>query len=471
MNLKEAKNLSKDLCGDAKRLSGETYYEHALEIVTKLSSYGIKDETTLIVAILHHCLDFSDEISKKKLLKRIPEDLMELIKKYNEIAKKTIQVESFEKYNEKYAVQAFISLGGDIRLLIVRIVDKLQALENSWVLDREKQKEAALRAFYLYTPLAKILGVYKVSRDIENAAFKILYPESYFGLEQVVKKKSWGTKKIFREVEKFLREVLSERGLSNFEIQYRTKGLYSLFKKINRYTEEGMDIGENLERIYDLFALRIIVETVEECYLVENLLTQLWNNLPEERNDYIEYPRQSGYQSIQNAFKIDGGFTVEIQIRTHEMHKQAEFGSSSHLLYKIGDKGIKSGAAKKFKQYLSKNPSWFKELNYWEVEKEQKYIPNTPFKNKIYVFTPKGDIIELPKGASTVDFAYAVHTEIGNKCVGAFVNGQIVKLDQKLKTGDTIKIKVGKKKRGPNKDWVNFVKTRQAKIQINKAGK
>jgi len=471
MNLKEAKELAKNLYGDAKRLSGETYYEHTLEVVAKLSGYGIKDEMTLMIAALHHCLNFSDGISKKKLLKQIPEDLMELIKKYNEMAKKTIQVESFEKYNEKYAVQAFVSLGEDIRLLLVRIVDKLQALENSWALDRDKQKEVALRALYLYTPLAKILGIYKISKDIENAAFKILHPESYFRLEQIVRKKSWGTKKIFREIEKFLKEILSERGLENFEIQYRTKGLYSLFKKIGRCMRENIDLGKNLEKIYDLFALRIIVETVEECYLVENLLTQLWSSIPDERNDYIETPRPSGYQSIQNAFKINEGFIAEIQIRTHEMHKQAEFGNSSHLLYKMGDKGTKSEAVKKFKQYLGKNPDWFKELNYWEVEKEQKYIPSTPFRNKIYVFTPKGDIIELPKGATAVDFAFAVHTEIGNRCAGAFVNNRIVKLDRELKTGDIVRIKTDKKKKSPSKDWLEFVKTRTAKIQINRAGR
>jgi len=471
MNLKEAKELAKGLYGDAKRLSGETYYEHTLEIANKLTGYGIKDETTLMVAMLHHCLDLSDGKRKKELLKQIPEDLMTLIKRYSEMTKKTVQVESFEKYNEKYAVQAFVSLVGDMRLLLVRIVDKLQALENSWALDKEKQREVALRALHLYVPLAKILGIYKISRDMENAAFKILYPEDYFALSRIVKKRSWGTKKIFGETKKFLREILSERGLENFEIQYRVKGLYSLFKKIDRYRESGKDTGENFEKVYDLFALRIIVETVEECYLVENLLTQLWESIPEERNDYIGNPRPSGYQSIQNAFKIDRGFIAEIQIRTHEMHKQAEFGVSSHLLYKIGDKGEKSSAVKKFKQYLSKNPSWFKDLNYWEIEKEQKYIPVTPFKNKIYVFTPKGDIIELPIGASAVDFAYAVHTEIGHRCVGTFVNGKIAKLDQKLKTGDTVKIKIDKKKKKPSKDWLNFAKTRQAKIQINKANR
>ena len=348
-------------------------------------------------------------------------------------------------------------------------MDKLQALNNSWVLSRDKQREAAQRALYLYAPLAKILGIYKISRDIEDSAFKILYPENYFELEQIVKKGSWGIKKMFREVEKFLKEILAERGLENFEIQYRTKSLYSLFKKINRYAKEGKGAEENIEKIYDLFALRIIVETVEECYLVENLLMQLWNHFPEERNDYIEYPRSSGYQSIHNAFEISKGFIAEAQIRTHEMHKQAEFGVSSHLLYKIGDKGVRSGAVKKFKQYLSKNPDWFKELNYWEIEKGKKYTPNTPFKNKIYVFTPKGDIIELPKGAVVVDFAFAVHTEIGNRCVGAFVNNHIAKLDRELKTGDTIKIKTDKKKKGPSKDWINFAKTRRAKIHINRS--
>jgi GTP pyrophosphokinase len=471
MSLPQAKDLAKKLYKDKVRLSGESYYKHAMEIVERLRRYGIKEENTLAAAALHHAFDENKEKVRKELEKKVPETIIDLIDKYYTTTEANIKTEAFEKYNEKYLLQAFVNLAKDIRVLIIRTADKLDALEKSWALNREEQKRAAQRALLIYAPLAKFIGISKISRDIEDTAFKISYPQDFFNLEQIVKKKSWGSKKIFRETEKFLTEILEEQGMDNFQIQYRTKGLYSLYRKIARYKKQRKEIGNNCEKIYDIFALRIIVNTVEECYLVENLITQLLNHIPEERNDYIKEPRPTGYQSIHNAIELDKDFFAEVQIRTHEMHKQAEFGISSHLLYKMGDKGEKSKATKEFRKYLKGNPELFRDLNYWEVEKDQNYTPDTPFKNKIYVFTPKGDIIELPEEATVVDFGYAVHTEIGNKCGGAFVNNKIVKLDTKLKTGDIVKIKVDKRKKKPSKHWLDFVKTRRAKIQINKAWK
>ncbi len=472
MSLKKAKKLAKEAYAGKTRLSGETYYEHALEIVQRLRKYGIKEENTLITAIMHHALDNPKE--KEKIIdsvKALDKSSADLLKKYKKLTEVDIRIDSLQEENERYLMQTFVSLVEDVRALIIRTVDKLHSLENSWALDKEGRNDAAMKALHLYAPLAKVLGVSQIAKDLEDTAFKILRPEKYFTLNQIIKKRTWGTKKIFQEVEKFLKEILEEQGLSNFQVQYRTKSLYSLHKKIQRYKKEKKDIGSKLEKIYDLFAFRIIVGTVEECYLVENLLKQLWEDLPEERNDYIENPRPTGYQSIQNAFEIDEDFVAEIQIRTHEMHKQAEFGISSHLLYKLGDKGAKSKAVQEFKKYLKTHPEWFKDLNFWEISEKKEYIPSTPFKNRIYTFTPKGDIIELPKGATIIDFAYTVHTEIGNRCAGAFVNNKIVKLNHELRTGDTVKIKVGGKKRKPSRDWLSYVRTRRAKIQINKVWK
>ncbi len=470
MSVKEAKKLAKQIYSGRKRLSGETYYEHALEIAQRLKDYGIKGENTLTAAILHHALD-KDEGKSLEKVHKINKEAAKLLEKYKKLTEIDIKVDSLTNQNEKYLMQTLVNLVRDVRALIIRTVDKLHSLENSWALDKKGREKAALKALNLYAPLAKILGVSQIATELEDTAFKILHPREYFNLKQIVRKRSWGTKKLFKEVEDFLTEILREQGLKNFQIQYRTKGFYSLYKKLERYKQQKKEIGSNLENIYDLFALRVIVGTVEECYLVENLLTRLWDYLPEERDDYIKNPRNTGYQSLHNAFQISNDFTLEVQIRTHEMHKQAEFGISSHLLYKIGDKGAESKAVKEFKDYLKKHPNWFKALNFWEISKDKGYKPKTPFKNKVYAFTPKGDIIELPEEASVVDFAYAVHTEIGNRCVGAFVNNKIVKLEHMLKTGDTVKVKVGNKKKKPSKDWLDFVKTRRAKIQINKAWK
>ncbi|MBD3365781.1 TGS domain-containing protein [candidate division WWE3 bacterium] len=468
MSLPQAKKLAEKIYKNKTRLSGETYYEHALEIANRLKKYGIQEEITLITAILHHALDEKKTTAQSEIAE-ISKEAADLLEKYKRLTKTDIKTESLTTYNERYIMQTFVNLVEDIRVLIIRAVDKLHALENSWALEKEKREEAAQRALYLYAPLAKILGVSKISKDLEDTAFKILYPDKYFKIKKSVQKRSWGTKKIFREVEKFLKEILAEQGIENFKIQYRVKSAYSLHRKVERYKKEGKALGEDLSKIYDLFALRLVLNTVEECYLTENLLAQLWEEIPNERDDYIKNPRSTGYQSIHNAFQIDNDFIAEVQIRTHEMHQQAEFGISSHLLYKIGDKGAKSKAVDKFKKYLQKHPEWFKDLNFWEIAPDKKYIPKTPFSDNIYTFTPKGDIIELPKGASVVDFAYKVHTEVGNNCAGAFVNGKIVKLDHVLRTGDTVKIKVDKRKRRPSKDWLEFVETRAAKIHINRA--
>lgn len=472
MNVKKAKKLAKKLYKGKKRLSGESYLDHVLDIIKRLKKYGIKEEHTIITAWLHHAFDRSPSQireTKEELLENLGEEVTALLEKYHQLTDTKISTNSLRQENEKYLIQAFVNLVEDIRVIVVRLVDKVHDLENSWVFDREKQKDKALRALYFYAPLAKILGVTNIGKDLEDTAFKILYPDEYFNLKQKVKKRSWGTKKIFREVEKFLKETLEEQGLSNFEIKYRAKSLYSLHKKVERYRKGNTFVGENLEGIYDLFALRVIVNTVEECYLVENLLLQLWEAVPGERDDYIKKPRSTGYQSIHNAFKIEKDFVAEVQIRTHEMHTQAEYGISSHLLYKIGDKGEKSQAVEEFKKYLKTHPDWFRDLNFWEIEKKNGYKPQTPFSDRVYVFTPKGDIIELPRGATVVDFAYAVHSEVGDHCAGAFVNNKIVKLDRELNTGDTVKIRVDKRKRLPSRDWLDFVKTRRAKIWINKA--
>lgn len=469
MSTIKAKKLAKEIYEGRTRLSGESYYEHAEDLVKRLQKYGLKEEGALVTAWLHHALDEDAKKNEEKIKRILGEEAIDLIKRYTKITASNVKTETLWEKNEKYLIQLFVNLGKDIRLIIVRTVDKLHDLENSWVFGKEKREELALRALYLYAPLAKILGVTKISRDLEDAAFKILYPEEFFALENIVKKRSWGTKKLFGEVQKFISEILEEQGIENFKVQYRTKGLYSLHKKIARYQENGKYVGENLEGIFDLFAIRIVVNTVEECYLTETLIRQIWDDLPSERDDYIKNPRSTGYRSIHNAVKIEDDFIAEIQIRTHEMHRQAEFGMSSHLLYKIGDKGEKSQAVEEFKKYLKAQPEWFRSINYWEIDKKKGFVPQTPFSDKVYAFTPKGDIIELPRGATVVDFAYAVHTEIGDKCVGAFINNKIVKLDQEVRTGDTVKIKVDGRKKGPSKDWLRSVKTKRAKIQINKA--
>jgi GTP pyrophosphokinase len=469
----QADELAKKYLQDKKRLSGETYYDHVLKVVNKLKKYGIKDETTLKIALLHHIPDQTSllKIKPYKYKEEFDEEILNFIEGYHKLSETRIKTESLRNFNEKYLIQTVINLVGDVRILTVRIADRLEDLETSLVLSKEKREEKAIRAMYLYAPLAKILGINALANDLEDAAFKNLLPMEYYSLGKLVNKKKHGIKKNFREIEKFLKQILSEHGLTDFHIEYRAKGLYSTYKKMIRYDPKMEYPEKTLERIYDLFALRIALNTNEECYLVENLLQQLWESIPAERDDYIEKPRLTGYQAIHNAFKVRNDFTLEVQIKTHEMYRKAEFGICSHLMYKIGDKGQKSFAVEEYKKYLRQHPEWFRELNFWELEKKNGYIPTTPFSTMEYVLTPKGDIIELPKGATVVDFAYAVHTDIGDRCTGAFINNKLVKLDSIVKTGDMVKIKTESKKSKPSKDWLKFVKTRRAMNRINRMWK
>ncbi|HOM77789.1 MAG TPA: TGS domain-containing protein [bacterium] len=468
MNFNETVKFTEEILKRKNRLSGENLFDHSQKVATKLRKYGIKEEATLKLVFIQKALEEANPTEKEQLKKCIDSEMQTLLEKYRKFAGTKIKTEALKNFNEKYLMQTCINLVEDVRPLAVRITEKLTDLENCWMFEKRKREDIAYRALYLYAPLAKILGINALSKDLEDAAFKVLFPMEYFTLKKFITKKTRGVKSTFNEIEKFLNEILREQGLAEFQISYRIKGIYSVYKKLLRYKNARMEnfSEEDLNKIYDLIALRIVVLTTEECYIVENLLQQLWENIPSERDDYIKEPRTTGYEAIHNVFHINKDLIAEVQIKTLEMHQKAEFGISSHLLYKIGDKGQKSQAVGEFKKYLKKHPEWFKDLNFWELQKKKGYIPSTPFSNKEYVLTPKGDIVELPVGATVIDFAYAVHSEIGDKCVGAFVNNKIVKLNHVVKTGDIVRIKVSGQRKKPSEDWLKFVKTRRARTRI-----
>lgn len=462
MNLEEIREQVKKTLEEKQRLSGENCFEYAQKVENYLRTHGIKDETTLKLVYIHH-------LKKDHKIRKSCQELETLLENYQKFADIKIKTKSLTEFNEKYLIQTCINLVGDVRPLAVRLSEKIINLENSWMFSKEKREDMALRAIYLYSPLAKILGIDSFARELEDTAFKILFPMEFYNLEKAIKKKGRGTGKIFQEIKKFLKQELAEQNILDTKIEFRTKGIYSTYKKLIRYGLKVENLEDSLNKIHDLFALRIIVRTENECYLVESLLQQLWEAVPSARDDYIKDPRPTGYRAVHNAFWVSKDIIMEVQIRTYEMHQKAEFGISSHLLYKLGDKGQKSQAVKEFKKYLATHPEWFKELNFWELQRKSGYIPNTPFSNKEYVLTPKGDIVELPKGSTVIDFAFSVHTEIGEKCVGAFVNNKIVRLNYVVKTGDVISIKTSKRKKTPSRDWLEFVKTRKARNKILKA--
>ncbi|MFA6982202.1 MAG: TGS domain-containing protein [Patescibacteria group bacterium] len=467
-SIERALRLSQQLHQNHKRLSGGSFFEHTKRTYEELVAHGIKDENTLTASLLHHALDFPGE-TEKEIEKAFGEDVLGIIKRYKKLSESHIGKGVTGTFNEKYIIQAYINLSEDLRTLVIRIADKLENLKHSWDLPKEQRIYIAERALYLYAPLAKITFLSGFSKDLENEAFKILNPREYFQLEKNIKSRSAQIYRTLEEIDTFLKSVLDEKGMSGFEITHRIKHLYSIYRKAKYYESIGINPGKKFENIHDLAGMRIIVNSIDECYMVETILKDLWDDIPEERDDYIEKPRSSGYQSIHGTYKIGRNLYAEVQIRTHEMNEKNEYGATSHLLYKIGDKGGESKATEEFKKYLKKNPFWFKELNFWEAEKTlSEYKPATPFSENIYTFTPKGDIIELPVGATPVDFAYSVHSKIGHSCVGSIVNGKISALDKALENGDLVEIKTIKSKNKPSTDWLNFVKTKKARDGIRK---
>ena len=466
--IEEAINMAKQLHEGHKRASGEYFYEHTIRVYEKLKQIGIKDESTLIAAILHQALEFDPTI-EEIIEKKFGSDVFTLIKNYKKLSEIKVERETPKMYNEKYVMQTYINTADDIRTLVIRLADKIDNMETSLVLPKEKRIDNSYKALYFYAPLARLIGMGKLAIQLENSAFKILYPGEYRHLDNVINKRLNKVYKTIYEMEKIVRELLTEHGIKS-KIFYRAKHLYGIFQKTNHLLKDGKEPGRNYENIYDLVGMRIVVENEEECYMVENILNELMEYLPEQRDDYIRKPRHTGYKSIHNVYKVTKDLRVEVQVRTEEMNKLAEFGPASHLLYKIGDKNNDSLAAKQFKGYLKTDPLWFKDLNFWEAEKAlEEYKPTTPFSKFVYAFTPKGDIIELRKGSNVIDFAYAVHTTLGHSCVGGMVNGQLVKLSYEIKDGDHVEVKTLKSKRKPSSDWLKTVKTNRAKTGIRKA--
>lgn len=461
--LKTASLFAKKLYKDFTRLSGENAYEHALRVTRKLIDSNITDENVLVASLLHLAFE-TPNINKKELTSQLKEafgeDILQIIQIYNELHSIKVAHEGTQGLNEKLIIQTYMNLAKDIRVLLIRLADRADNIETAYALPRELGIQVAQRSLYVYSPIARLLQLNTITKELENGGFKILYPSRFYEIEQEIKEKLPHLEEFLNKNIPVIKEILLESGI-NCEITYRIKHIYSIHKKSQKYISSGLATSKNLSEIYDISAMRIIVDTTELCYKTEDILNKLWERQDKLRDDYILSPKPSGYQSLHNVYKTEDGSFVEIQVRTHEMNELNKFGKASHLAYKLGDK---------FKKNMQENPNFLKDVSGWskELETNEGITKIKHFENKVYVFTPKGDIIEIPNGGCIVDFAYGVHTKIGNSCVGGLVNGVIQKLNYVLKTGDVVEIKTSLSKRKPNHDWLKFVKSDKAKVHIRK---
>ncbi|OGC45579.1 hypothetical protein A2V49_03715 [candidate division WWE3 bacterium RBG_19FT_COMBO_34_6] len=466
-NIKQATIYAKECTKGRQRLNGEPFIEHILRIYKLLKYNNINDRTTLLATLLHHCSDDENSKNDEFIKQAFGDEVYNLLQSYKKIKKIGIDAQSINSFNEKYIYQTFINLAGDIRLIVIRVADKYDNLQNSWVLTPAERLAAASKVLYLYAPLAKMVGLGKLSAQMEDDAFRIINPREFFQIKKIRSKNIRNSNKILNDTSEFIRQILKDRDI-NCEINIRFKHIYSIYRKKLLKEMQSGSTGTDLEYVHDLVGMRIIVEEVGQCYEVESILDTLWEQDPSQRSDDLIKPRPSGYRSLHTYYMVSSNLGLEIQIRTFEMHNFNEYGPASHLLYKVSQH-MSEEVKEEFSKYMSENPSWFKNLNFWDIQtKIQGYKPSVPFSKNVYVFTPKGDIIELPRGSKVLDFAYKIHSDLGNYCNGCYINGKFSKLDYEIQDGDLIKILTNNKP-VVNRDWLGITYTKYAKINIKKA--
>lgn len=436
-----------------KRLTGEDYIIHPLNVAYILA--GIKaDYETICASLLHEVLE-EGKVTENDLKEEFGENIATLVK-----AVTTINRLSFNGDNEAVIAnhrKIIVGLSEDVRVIIIKLADRLHNMRTLWAIPEKSQKEKAKETLDVLTPIAHRLGMNKIKAELEDLSLRYYKPDVYFQIVEKLNQSKIERDALVMEMQNSVSRLLTEHGIKH-EIKGRAKSIYSIYKK--------MDKGKRFSDIYDIFALRVFVDTVQDCYQALGIIHSKFKPIPKRFKDYIAMPKTNMYQSLHTTvFGLDGNL-FEIQIRTYEMDQIAENGIASHWSYKEHGSNVKASLQSEMEQKLQ----FFKsiiELREGSSEEEfVKSVRDDVFKDTIYVFTPKGDVVELPNGATPIDFAYKVHSGVGDKMVGAIVNNNIVPLDYELKDNDIIKINTNKNSLGPNREWMNMAKTSQAKNKI-----
>ena len=434
-----------------KRISGDDYITHPLNVALILTEINA-DAYALSAALLHDTIEDSDSTKEEieSIFGPVIALLVDGVTKINKI--------SFSSETEQIAAnqrKILVGLAEDVRVIIIKLADRLHNMRTLYVLSEEKQKRKARETLEILTPIAHRIGIYKIKSELEDLSLRYLKPEAYYDVVEKLNLKKNERDEAVNKMMSEVSELLTNHNIIH-EIKGRSKSIYSIYQKLNK--------GRKFDDIYDILALRVFVNTVQECYLALGLIHSKYKPVPKRFKDYIAMPKTNLYQSLHTTvFGIDGSL-FEIQIRTYEMDKIAEYGIASHWSYKENKDGnVKDIFDQKlqfFRSIIELNDETDSNIDF--VDSIKKDILTN---DVIYVYTPKGDVIELPEGATTVDFAYKVHSEVGDTMIGAIVNDNIVPLNYVLKNGDIIKVNTNKSSK-PSKDWLNFVTTSQAKNKI-----
>ncbi len=440
------------------RKSGDPYISHPLHVAYLLSEYNA-GPATIAAGLLHDVVEDTD-VTLDEVRKQFGDDVAKIVDGVTKISK--LKYMTKEKVLAKSHQKILLAMAKDVRVILVKLVDRLHNMRTMQFQSPEKQKRIAQETLDLYAPLAHRLGMYRLKAELEDLSYKYTNPDEYLRVLNLIKRHKSAREEDILKMKKRLDEILTENNFTKFDIKGRIKNIYSVCKKM--FTK-----NKNFEEIYDLLALRILVPSIEDCYHALGLVHSQWTPIPMRFKDYIATPKPNLYQSLHTTVVGLNGKIYEIQIRTYDMDAIAEIGIAAHWAYKEDNTQY---SPEREQQELAEKLKWYKDmLTYVESAEEEGKDPLEDLKEDIfaanvYIFTPNGDVIDLPNGATPLDFAYRIHTEVGNHTVGALVNGKIVPLTYRLKTGDVVEIKTSKSFNGPTEQWIKIVKTTHAKHKI-----
>ena len=432
------------------RLSGEPYIEHPLAVAGILADLGL-DRDTIVAAILHDTVEDTD-VTPQDLEQQFGPIVARLVEGVTKLGK--IHMRSREQVQAENIRKMLVAMAEDYRVVLIKLGDRLHNMRTVTALPLERRQRISRETLDIYAPLAHRLGIWQMKWELEDLAFAQLDPDNFDQISGAIRHQREERESFVRDMGEILEREIEQVGIEG-EIRGRPKHVYSVFEKMQR-TSKGF------EEVYDLFALRVLVDSVKDCYGVLGIVHSLWKPIPGRFKDYIAMPKGNGYQSLHTTVISQTGHPIEVQIRTFEMHQLAEYGVAAHWRYKEG---------RAPDQKVDERFSWLRLLMDWQKDllDAETFVDTVKvdiFQDEVFVFTPKGDVRSLPTGSTPVDFAYRVHTEVGHRCIGAKVNRRMVPLDHSLQNGDIVEILTTKGAHGPSRDWLNFVKTSSAREKI-----